>query len=67
MATGFCTGWKEERGFGFVRPDHGGGDVFVHRRHITNALWLSQGQRVTFDIVDDERSGKPRADRVRVI
>jgi CspA family cold shock protein len=67
MAEGVCVGWKEERGFGFVRPDEGGADVFVHRRNIANALWLSQGARVTFDLVTDERSGKPRADRVRVL
>jgi CspA family cold shock protein len=67
MASGICTGWKEDRGFGFLRPDHGGPDVFVHRRDIGNALWLTQGQRVTFEVVDDARSGKPRADNVRVL
>jgi CspA family cold shock protein len=67
MASGVCTGWKEERGFGFIRPDEGGADVFVHRRNIANSLMLRQGQRVTFEIVDDARSGKPRADRVRVL
>lgn len=59
--TGVRVGWKEERGFGFIRPDAGGGDVFVHRRNIVNALWLKQGQRVTFELVDDARSRKRRA------
>lgn len=67
MTTGTCTGWKEERGFGFVRPDEGGADIFVHRRNIANALWLREGQRVTFEVVNDGRSGKSRADNVRVV
>jgi CspA family cold shock protein len=67
MATGFCVGWNEERGYGFLRPDEGGGDVFVHRRDIKNAMMLSQGTKVLFEIVIDERRSKPRADSVRVI
>lgn len=67
MPSGVCVGWNENRGFGFVRPDGGGADIFVHRRNIGNALSLSQGQRVTFQIVADERCGKPRADGVRVL
>jgi CspA family cold shock protein len=67
MASGSCVGWKEEAGYGFIRPDGGGGDVFVHARDIANADKLSQGQRVSFEVITDERRGKPRADRVRVI
>ena len=67
MASGVCVGWKDGRGFGFVRPDHGGADIFVHACDIANADVLTQGQRVLFEVVTDDRSGKPRADRVRVI
>ena len=55
------------QGFGFIRPDDGGGDVFVHARDIANADKLNQGQRVSFETVTDEKRGKLRADRVRVI
>jgi CspA family cold shock protein len=67
METGCCVGWKENQGFGFIRPDLGGADVFVHRRDITNASELHQGTRVSFEIMNDARRNKPRADKVRVI
>lgn len=67
MACGVCVGWKEEQGYGFIRSDNGGADVFVHRKNLSAALMLHQGQRVEFETFVDERSGKQRADRVRVI
>ena len=67
MAHGVVVGFKDDRGFGFIRPDDGGGDVFVHARDIANADKLNQGQRVSFETVTDEKRGKLRADRVRVI
>jgi cold shock protein len=67
MPSGTCVGWKEENGYGFIRPDEGGADLFVHRRNLSVALCLAQGQRLAFEVVDDERSGKPRADKVRVL
>jgi CspA family cold shock protein len=67
MAQGVVVGFKDDRGFGFIRPDGGGGDVFVHVRDIANADKLNQGQRVSFEIVTDDRRGKPRADKVRVL
>jgi cold shock CspA family protein len=67
MASGLCVGWKDGHGFGFLRPDGGGPDVFVLARDIVNADVLKQGQRVMFETVMDEKRGKQRADRVRVI
>jgi CspA family cold shock protein len=67
MAHGVVVGFKDDRGFGFIRPDGGGGDIFVHARNIANADKLNQGQRVSFEVVTDDRRGKPRADRVMVI
>jgi CspA family cold shock protein len=67
MSIGTVVSFKDDRGFGFIRPDGGGGDVFVHARDIANADKLNQGQRVSFEIVTDDRRGKPRAERVRVI
>jgi CspA family cold shock protein len=67
MASGIVVGFNDDRGFGFIRPSGGGADIFVHARDIANADKLNQGQRVSFEIVTDEKRGKLRADRVRVI
>jgi CspA family cold shock protein len=67
MSTGVCVGYREEQGYGFIRPDGGGGDVFVHARDIANADKLNQGQRVSFEVTTDARRNKPRAERVRVL
>jgi cold shock protein len=65
---GTVVGFKDGNGgYGFIRPDDGGGDVFVHIRDVSNADKLAQGQRCSYEIVMDERRGKPRADRVRVL
>jgi CspA family cold shock protein len=67
MAEGRAIFFDEARGFGFIRPDEGGADVFVHTRHMTNSNTLRADQRVSFEIVHDEQRGKPRADNVRVL
>ncbi len=67
MPVGIVAHYNEDRGFGFIAPDGGGLDVFVHARDLVNADGLRQDQRVSSDIVTDDRKNKPRADRVRVI
>jgi cold shock protein len=67
MSTGQTIFFDETRGFGFIRPDGGGGDIFVHVRDITNRDKLTQGERVSFEAIMDDRRGKPRAEKVRVL
>lgn len=67
MPTGTVANFRDEAGYGFIRPDDGGADVFVHASNIANADALKKDQRVSFEIIADDRRGKPRADRVRVI
>ncbi|MCP3397121.1 MULTISPECIES: cold-shock protein [unclassified Bradyrhizobium] len=68
MPLGTCVGWKEDRCFGFIRPDEGGGDIFVHRKSLVgSALWLEQGQRVEFEIGLDARTGKHQALNVEIL
>ena len=56
------------KGFGFIQPDDGGNDVFVHISAVERAglSTLNEGQKVSFDIVADRRSGKSSADNLRV-
>jgi cold shock protein len=67
MPQGRVANYFEDRGFGFIAPDDGGAHVFVHVSHIANADVLKKDQSVSFEFVTDGRTGKQRADRVRVI
>jgi cold shock protein len=63
--TGTVERFMDEKGFGFVKPDSGGKDVFVHHSAIEGSGFksLSQGERVEFDLVQDPKG--PRAENVR--
>ena len=52
MATGTVKWFNESKGFGFISPDNGGDDVFVHFSVIQGSGFktLSEGQQVTFDV-----------------
>jgi cold shock protein len=67
MTTGKVSHFDAGRGFGFIADDSGGPDVFVHVKYLLNADLLKRDQRVSFEIVMDERRGKSRADRVMVL
>jgi len=55
------------KGFGFIQPDDGSTDVFVHISAVERAglRSLADGQKVTFDVVADRKSGKSSADNLR--
>ncbi len=67
MNTGTVKWFNSQKGFGFIQPDGGNKDVFVHISAVERAgLYnLNEGQKVTFDIVDDSRTGKSSADNIR--
>lgn len=68
MAMGTVKWFNNQKGFGFIQPDDGHKDVFVHISAVERAglSTLNEGQKVSFDIVADRRSGKSSADNLRV-
>jgi CspA family cold shock protein len=64
--SGVVETFKSERGFGFIRPDSGGPDLFVHVSEIERAGLdqLAKGQRVSFEVHRDPRTGRERATRI---
>ena len=60
MITGTVKFYNDQKGFGFIQPDDGGKDVFVHATALERAgiRGLVEGQKVTFDTAEDRRSGK---------
>ena len=67
MATGTLKKWFEEKGFGFLRPDEGGDDVFVHISALPPGTQCAEGMRLRYDLGRDPRSGKERAANVRLL
>ena len=67
MQTGTVKWLNGQKGFGFIQPDDGGNDVFVHISAVERAglRTLNEGQKVSFDVVADRRSGKSSADNLR--
>ena len=64
MATGTVKWFNSQKGFGFIQPTNGGTDVFVHISAVERAgmSTLNEGQKLTFDVVADRRSGKSAAE-----
>ena len=60
MQTGIVKFYNDQKGFGFITPDAGGKDVFVHATALERAGMrsLSEGQKVSFDTQEDRRTGK---------
>ncbi|MDR6759491.1 CspA family cold shock protein [Mycoplana sp. BE70] len=69
MSTGTVKWFNSTKGFGFIQPDDGGQDVFVHVSAVERAgmRGLSDGQKIRYDIVQDKRSGKSSADNLQAV
>ena len=67
MATGTVKWFNATKGFGFIQPDNGGNDVFVHISAVERAGLgsLSDGQKISFELEKDQRSGKMSAGQLR--
>ena len=68
MSTGTVKWFNAQKGFGFIQPDDGGKDVFVHISAVERAGLndLREGQKLSFELTTDKRSGKVSADRLQV-
>ena len=67
MTKGTVKWFNSQKGFGFIEPESGGKDVFVHISAVERAgmSTLNEGQKVSFDITADRRTGKSAAENLR--
>ncbi len=66
MSTGTVKWFNAQKGYGFIQPDDGGKDVFVHISAVERAgmQTLREGQKISFELTQDRRTGKSSADRL---
>jgi len=69
MATGTVKWFNGQKGFGFIQPDQGGPDVFVHISAVERAglSSLNEGQKISYETEKDARSGKMSAGKLAAI
>ncbi len=63
MATGTVKWFNGQKGYGFIQPDNGGADVFVHISAVEKSglRGLNEGQKVSYDVQQDPKKGKDSA------
>ena len=66
MQIGTVKFYNDQKGYGFIQPDDGGKDVFVHATALQRAgiHALAEGQKVSFDTAEDRRTGKVAVDNI---
>jgi CspA family cold shock protein len=69
MTTGTVKWFNEQKGFGFIAPDAGGADVFVHISAVTrsNLGSIREGQKLGYELERDQRSGKTSAVQLQAV
>lgn len=67
MSTGTVKWFNSQKGFGFIQPEDGSKDVFVHISAVERAGMndLKEGQKVSFEVVADRKTGKSSAENLR--
>ena len=68
MQTGTVKFYNDQKGYGFIQPDNGGKDVFVHATALERAglRGLVEGQKVAFDTAEDRRTGKIAVNNLQI-
>merc|ERR1719310_1918266 len=64
MLSGSVKSWNDEKGFGFIVPDAGGDDVFVHRTALNDGMTLVQGSQVQYETTWNAQKNKNQASKV---
>ena len=69
MATGTVKWFNGQKGFGFIQPDDGSKDVFVHISAVEQAglTSLGEGQKISYELIADRRTGKSSASRLQTV
>jgi cold shock protein len=69
MTTGTVKWFNATKGFGFIQPDDGGSDVFVHISAVERAGLgsLNEGQKVSFELERDKKNGKMSAGQLQAV
>jgi CspA family cold shock protein len=69
MNPGTVKFYNSQKGYGFIQPENGGKDVFVHATALERAgiRSLADGQKVRFDTEEDRRSGKTAVARIELV
>ncbi|MGJ7043206.1 CspA family cold shock protein [Shinella sp. BE166] len=67
MANGTVKFFSQDKGFGFITPEDGGQDVFVHVSGVLSWGPLRDGSMVSYDLGQDRKTGKSKAENVRAI
>jgi len=69
MATGKVKWFNDQKGFGFIKPDEGGADVFVHISAVERSglRTLAENQSISYELHKDERRGKTSAVDLKVL
>jgi CspA family cold shock protein len=69
MATGTVKWFNATKGFGFIQPDGGAADVFVHISAVERSGMrdLNEGQKIAYEVVADKRTGKSSADNLKPV
>jgi cold shock protein len=69
MAEGTVKWFNTQKGYGFIQPASGGSDVFVHISAVERAgmKGLNEGQKVSYELATDRRTGKTSADQLKTV
>jgi CspA family cold shock protein len=67
MPTGTGKFFNQDKGFGFITPENDGTDVFVHVSALQRGGSLREGEKVSYELGQDSKTGKSRAENVSVL